>query len=96
MESRNAYQAKLTAQLHLWNARLATWKAQADIAQADMHIAMQHQIDALHSRQQDMYQKLEALKEATDESWEELKTGIGKAWDACKEAFDNAAAKFKD
>ena len=95
MESRNAYQEKLEAQLRLWNARLDEWKARADIAKADAKIDMQRQVKALRAKQEAALQKLAALKGAGDGAWEDLKVGVGRAWEDCKEAFDKAAAKFK-
>ena len=39
--------------------------------------------------------KLDELKTAGDEAWEDLKTGAEKAWGEVKTAFNSAASKFK-
>ena len=56
---------------------------------------MQRQVKALRAKQEAVLQKLAALKGAGDSAWEDLKVGVGHAWEDCKEAFDKAAAKFK-
>ena len=95
MESKSAYQEKLEAQLRFVSAKLDAWKARADIAKADVKIDMQRQVEALHAKQEIVLQRFAALKGAGDSAWEELKVGVGQAWEDCKEAFDKAAAKFK-
>ena len=95
MESKNAYQEKLEAQLRLWNAKLDAWQARADIAKADAKLEMQRQVEALRAKQEIVLQRLVALKGTGDGAWEELKVGVGRAWEDFKEAFDKAASKFK-
>jgi hypothetical protein len=56
---------------------------------------MQRQVEALHAKQETVLQRLAALKGAGDGAWEDLKVGVGRAWEDCKEAFDKAASKFK-
>ena len=94
-DKRKAYEEKLDAQLEEWNAHIALLKARADKAKAEMKIEYYKTIEALQRRQDEARAKLDELKTAGDEAWEDLKTGAEKAWDEVKAAFHSAASKFK-
>lgn len=94
-DKRKAYEEKLDAQLEEWNAQIALLKARADKAKAEVKIEYYKTIEALQRRQDEARTKLDELKTAGDEAWEDLKTGAEKAWDEVKTAFHSAASKFK-
>lgn len=94
-DKRKAYEEKLDAQLEEWNAQIALFKARADKAKAEAKIEYYKTIETLQHRQDEVRAKLNELKTAGDEAWEDLKTGAEKAWDEVKTAFHSAASKFK-
>ncbi len=94
-EKRKAYEDKLDAQLKEWNAQIALLNAKAENAKADAKIAFYKTIEALQHKQEEAGARLSKLKAAGDGAWEELKTGAEKVWDEVREAFHNAASKFK-
>lgn len=95
MDKRKAYEEKLDAQLEEWNAQIALLKARADKARAEAKIEYYKTIEALQGKQDEAVTKLQELKTAGDEAWEDLVTGAEKAWDEVKAAFHSAASKFK-
>jgi hypothetical protein len=49
----------------------------------------------LQHKQDEAKKKLQALKAASDEAWDDLKAGAEKAWADLKAALQSAASKFK-
>ena len=92
---RKAYEEKLDAQLDEWSAQINVLKARADKAKAEVKIEYYKTIEVLERKQKDAKAKLQELKTAGDEAWEDLKTGAEKAWDEVKTAYREASAKFK-
>ena len=94
-DKRKAYEEKLDAQLEEWSAQIALLKARADKARAEAKVEYYKTIETLQRRQDEARTKVQELKTAGDEAWEDLKTGAEKAWDEVKAAFHIAASKFK-
>lgn len=92
---RKAYEEKLDAQVKEWSAEIALLKAKAENAQADVKVECVTKIDALQQKSDIAKAKLHELKGAGDETWEDLKTGVQKAWKEVNNAFHDIAAKFK-
>ena len=95
MDKRKEYHEKLDAQLEKWIAQISLFRAKADKAGAEAKIEYYKIIDALQDEQNGVRAKLQVLKSASDEAWEDLKVGAEKAWAEVKAAFDSAASKFK-
>jgi len=94
-DKRKAYEEKVDAQLEEWSAQIALLKARADKARAEAKIEYYKTIEALQHRQDEARTKLDELKTAGDEAWEDLRTGAEKAWTEVKAAFHDAISKFK-
>lgn len=52
-------------------------------------------VETLQRKQETAIMKLQELKAAGDDGWEDLKTGAEKAWDEVKTALQSAASRFK-
>jgi hypothetical protein len=92
---RKAYEEKLDAQLKEWNAQITLLRAKADKATAEAKVEYYKMIEALQFKQDIVKTKLQELKSAGDEAWEDLKAGAEKAWAEVKTALDSAISKFK-
>jgi multidrug resistance efflux pump len=92
---RKAYEEKLDAQLEEWNAQIALLKARADKAKAEAKIEYYNTIESLQNKKDEAGAKLDVLKTAGDEAWEDLKIGAEKPWNEVKTAFHDAISKFK-
>ena len=92
---RKVYEEKFDAQLKVWSAQVALFKAKADNTKADVKVEYYKTIDALQDKQSDARTMLLALKTSGDEAWEDLKTSAENAWDEVKIAYHDATARFK-
>lgn len=94
-DKRKAFEERLDAQLKEWNAQIALLKAKAGTAKAEAKVGYYAKIEALQHKRDSVKAKLQELKAAGDEAWEDLKAGTEKAWTEVKTAFHVAASKFK-
>jgi predicted ATP-binding protein involved in virulence len=94
-DKRKAYEEKLDAQLKEWSAQITLLKAKADTAKADAKIEYYKIIEVLQHKQNNARTKLQELKTAGDEAWEDLKVGAEKAWAEVKAAYHEASSRFK-
>ena len=94
-DKRKAYEEKIDAQLKEWSAQITLLKAKADNAKADAKIEYYKTIEALQRKQNDAKAKVQELRAAGDEAWEDLKAGSEKAWAEIKTAFHDATSRFK-
>ena len=94
MSMKQAYVQKLQAQMNDWNAEISKLKAKAEGAEADAQLEYYKQIEELREQQQDAQAKLNELREAGEDAWEDLKAGIDNAWSSPAEAVKTAASRF--
>lgn len=95
MSKKELYQQKLQAQLDEWSADIDKLKARADKADADVKLEYYEQIERLREKQATAKDKLGKLIAASDDAWEDLKTGTESAWHALGDAVSNASSRFK-
>jgi predicted ATP-binding protein involved in virulence len=69
-EGRKAYEEKLDAQLKKWKSQIAVLKAKAEKAKADTKMDYYTIIQALEHKRDEARTKLQELKTAGDEAWE--------------------------
>ena len=96
MDNRDEYVEKLKAQLDQWNSQLAAWDAATRNATADAKIELQKQVGIVKSRADDMVYRMELLKGASADAWQEIARGADEARKTMQEAFEKARVRFKD
>ncbi len=94
MGMKETYQKKLQAQLDEWNTEIEKLKAKADKAEADIKLEYYEEIEDLRVQQDVAREKLAALKNASDDAWEDLKAGMDDAWHTLGDAVQKAATRF--
>jgi hypothetical protein len=94
-DMKDAYVAKMEAQLNEWGAKLKELKAKAEKAAAQGRIEYQQKLQQLRTqeKQEDARRKLEELKMAGEERWEALKKGVEGAWNELKKSVDSPDLK---
>jgi uncharacterized protein YjbJ (UPF0337 family) len=93
---RKEYEKKLDAELRDLNAQIELLKAKADKVQAEVKGEYGKAIEALQQHKLHHAKgKLQELKSAGDDAWEDIKKGAEKAWDDMKTAYQDASARFK-
>lgn len=95
MSAKQAYEQKLEAKLNEWKAEIDKLKAKADGAEADSRLRYEKEIDDLKKRQAEARKKLEELRKASDDAWEDMKAGIDSAWSSLGDAIGKATSRFK-
>ena len=95
MSDRDAYVEKFKARIDQWNADIDKLEAKAKEARADARIEHEKRIREARAKRDAAQGKLDELRNASGEAWEDVKQGAERAWSACREAVEDAAARFK-
>lgn len=95
MDTKQVYEDKMNARLHEWQAKIDVLKARADKATAEQKIKYNDEIESLRNRQQHLYKKLDELRLAGNDGWEDLKTGVEQAYQDLKSAVERAGERFQ-
>ena len=94
MSKKEAYEKKMQSQFDVWSADIDRLKAKADMAEADAQLKYYKQIEVLQEKHKLAKEKLNELKESSDDAWEDLKEGISSAWDSLGSALKSATKRF--
>jgi len=94
-DKRKAYEEKIDDQLKEWNTKIALLNAKADKAKAEAKVEYYKMIETLQGMQDKARMKLQEIRTAGDDGWEDLKTGAENVWTEVNSAFQSAATKFK-
>jgi hypothetical protein len=96
MTNRDDYLEKLKAQLDQWEKQIAAWEAAARDATAEAKIELEKQIGITRSRLDDMLFRMELLKGASTDAWQEIARGADEARKTMQDAFEKARYHFKN
>lgn len=96
MTDRDEYAEKMKAQLDQWNRQSAVWEAAAREATAEARIELEKQIGIMRSRADDLVYRMELLKGASADAWQEIASGADEARKTMQDAFEKARFHFKD
>ena len=96
MTSRDDYVERMKAQLDQWNAQMAGWESAARQARSDARGELEKQIGIMRSRLDDMVFRMEQLKGASTEAWQEIARGADEARKSMHDAVEKARSRFKD
>lgn len=94
MDSKEAYQDKLKAQLDEWSAEIAKLRAKAEQAQADARLKYLKEVEDLRVHQAKAEAQLHELQRAQGEAWKDMKSGVESAWDEMGDAMKRAWSRF--
>ncbi|MFO7774724.1 MAG: coiled coil domain-containing protein [Candidatus Hydrogenedentota bacterium] len=94
MDKKDAYEARMQAQLEELKADIAKMRAQAERLAAEARIKQQEEIEELESRRHALERKLKEVREAGTDAWETLRGGVDSAWDELKRSWDEAAKRL--
>ncbi len=94
MKTRAEYIAKTKVQLDELNVSMAVMEAKAKQASADMQAQYMEGIEALRKQSAHAFDKLEELKSASEDKWEDMVDGVEKVRDAFSESYKHFKSKF--
>ncbi len=95
MLTRDEYVAKMKRQLDEWSADMSAWEANVHEVQADARLKYQQQLGELRAKWQEGEKKLDAVRTAGDDSWEQFKGESENVWGAFKDSARAFTAHFK-
>ena len=85
MSIRDVYENKMQARLDEWKARLEEYREKAEEEEVNLQLEYYTLIDEVKLELEDAHKKLERLKQAGDEVWEEIRTEVETTWDSLEE-----------
>ena len=94
MSAKEAYEKKLQAQIDEWQADIAKLEAKAGKASADTQIEYHRRVDELKKKKQAAQEKLDDVRQSSEDAWEDLKSGADMAVKSLGQAVKSAAARF--
>jgi len=92
---KEAYVAKIRAELDKWSVEIDRLEAAAEQIKDASKAKYRKQIEALRSMRREFEPKLEDLARSGGKAWEELKDGVEGAWKALRKSIQSATSKFK-
>lgn len=95
MTQKDAYVAKLKAQLDAWNAELTRWQAQAQKSGTDARVKYEQQLADLKRQRDHASQKLKEVQSASSDTWETTRANVEETWTGIRAAFDKAKARWR-
>ena len=93
--TRDAYVQKIKAKLDEWNAEIDRLEAQARQKEADAQTSLQEQIDQVKAKRRAAEEKLDDVRQAGGDAWEDLKSGVELAAEAVGDALRSARSRFQ-
>ncbi len=90
---RTMYIEKLSAQIVEWDVQIDRLKDQAAMATAETKSEYSRTVAALQLKRDQAAEKLQGIAMATDDDWEDIKTGAEQIWGEVKELFKAAVRK---
>jgi uncharacterized coiled-coil DUF342 family protein len=85
MSIREIYEKNMQVRLDEWKARLEAFKEKADQEETNLQLEYYTLIDEIKLELDAAHKKLEQLKQAGDETWEEFKSEVETTWDTLDE-----------
>lgn len=92
-DKRTLYVEKLSAQLVEWDVAIERLKDQAESATAAERAEYLKTIAALQYKRDQGAEKLQGISVATDDEWEDMKTGAEQIWGEIKGLLRDAIKK---
>ena len=85
MSIRDVYEKNMQAQLDEWKTRLEVFKEKADQEETNLQLEYYTLIEEVKLQLEAAHKKLQLLKEAGDETWEEFKDDVEITWNSLHE-----------
>ena len=96
MTGRDEYVETLKAQLNQWITQMAAWESASRAATSEAKVELEKQVGIMKSRLDDMVFRMELLKGASADAWQEIANGADEARHALQQAIEKARSRFKD
>lgn len=95
MDKRTEYIEKLSAQMVEWDNQIDKLKDQAESAAPGSGADNSQAIAALTAKRDEAALKLQGISAATDDEWEDMKSGTDQVWGEVRNMLRDTAVKIK-
>jgi hypothetical protein len=95
MDKRTEYVEKLSAQMVEWDTQIELLKDKAESAAPESKSDYSNAIAALQLKRDEAALRLQGISAASDDEWEDLKTGTENAWGEVRTILHDAIMKIK-
>ena len=95
MDKRTEYVEKLSAQMVEWDAQIDRLKDKAESATPEVKFEYSNAIALLQLKRDEAAVKLQGISSASDDEWEDLKTGTERVWSEVRTILRDAIMKIK-
>ena len=92
--SKDEFVATMNQKLAECDARIAELAAKSEGYKDDAKIQADQALASLREQRGKLNEKLEAFKQASADTWQDMKAGLATAMDELEKAYENAKAKF--
>lgn len=89
------YQEKAQARYDQYNAKIESLLARFNESKADTKLKIKNQFEDLTNQQHMVEEKLDQMKNAGEDAWEEMRSGIDSALDHLGDTFQQATEKLE-
>lgn len=94
MSDKQAYEKKLEAKLHEWQADIDKLKAQAESANADAQAQYEDELHDLRNKRDEVHKRLQEVQTANLAAWKDVKQGADEAWGQMSDAMKKAWNRY--
>jgi hypothetical protein len=95
MDKRTEYVEKLSAQMVEWDTQIDLLKDKAESSTPETKLDYSDAIAALQLKRDEAAVKLQGISAASDDEWEELKTGTENVWSEVRTILHDTIMKIK-
>jgi hypothetical protein len=95
MDKRTEYIESLSAQMVEWDNQIDRLKDKAESATPESKTDYSEAIAALQHKRDEAAQKLQGISAASDDEWEDLKSGTEQVWGEVRSILRDAITKIK-
>jgi len=95
MSDRKVYIDKMATQLKEWDNKIEQLEMKAKEAKASNKADIQHALDNIREKRDNVRQDLNKLRESGEAAWNELKFGLEKSGNMLADSIKLAMAKLK-
>lgn len=95
MDKRTEFVEQLSAQMVEWEVEIERLQDQAETATAEERADYARTIGALQLKRDQAAEKLQGISTASDDEWEEMKSGAEQIWDEVKELLRESLQKIR-
>lgn len=95
MDKRTEYAERLSTQMVEWDMQIEQLKIKARSAKPEARLEYSNAIEALKQKRDEAAEKLKGISAASDDEWEELKTGAEQVWGDIRAMLSDAIKKIK-